>query len=321
MGDMRAMVFAAGLGTRLRPLTDLLPKPAVPFFDRPLAGWTLDALARAGVRQVVANTHHLAEACERELARARPAGMDLLFSREDAILGTGGGLRRAWQLAEEAHGRMADDEVLVVVNGDILFEPDLARLVRLHRERRAIATMAVRETADPWTLGAIEHGPEGLVSSMLRKAPDPSAPAGTRAAMFTGVHVLSRAALERLPAEGCIVRGGYVRWLAEGARVGAVVCEEPWRDLGTPAVYLEAHLDVLAGRLALPGVSPARAWRGTGARISPAAVLDEVVVGAGATVGAVALQRVIVWPGATVEHALSDAIVLPDGRVVQVRGA
>jgi mannose-1-phosphate guanylyltransferase len=315
---MRAMVFAAGLGTRLRPLSDVLPKPVVPFFGLPLAGWTLAHLARAGVRSIVANTHHLAERCEAALAAATPSGVTLRFSREEgAILGTGGGLRRAFRTQEAAEGPMADDDVLVVVNGDILFAPDLGALVAQHRASGALATMALRLVPDPFALGAIELEPDGRVSAMLRRASDARAH-GVRAAMFTGVHVLSRAALEALPEEGCIVRQGYVRWLAQGARIQGVVCDEPWRDLGTPDVYLAAHLDVLRGALALPGVSPGIAWVGPGAELAPEARLDRAVVGAGAHVAGVRLTRVVVWPGARVERDHEDAIVLPDGRVVQV---
>ncbi|GAB4215961.1 MAG: NDP-sugar synthase [Sandaracinaceae bacterium] len=315
---MRAMVFAAGLGTRLRPLTDVLPKPVVPFFGLPLAGWTLAHLRRAGVQSVVANTHHLAARCEEALAAAVPAGLTLRFSREDgAILGTGGGLRRAVEIDEAAQGAMQEDDVLLAVNGDILFAPDVAALIAHHRQSGAMATMALRAVPDPFSLGAIEIAPDGRVVGMLRRAGDPRAP-GVVAAMFTGVHVLSRAAVKALPTRGCIVRQGYERWLAEGAHLQGIVCSEPWRDLGTLRVYLDTHLDVLAGKLALPGVEPGPRWVGPRAEISQGARLDRVVVGAGARVGPVRLSRVVVWPGARVTEDAEDAVVLPEGRIVAV---
>lgn len=315
---MRAMVFGAGLGTRLRPLTELLPKPVVPFFDRPLSGWTIDHLVRAGARSVVVNTHHLADRVEASLrehtARAHPR-LALSFSREDVLLGTGGGLRRAWELEERARGPMSEDEVLVAMNGDILFAPDLEAIVAEHRARRAEATLVLRHTADPFSLGAIEIDPAGRVVSMLAKSATHAA--GT-AAMFTGVHVLSRSVLERLPAEGCVIRQGYRAWLAEGRAVFGTLSEAPWLDLGTPRVYRDAHLEVLRGERALPGIVPSASWLGRDVRVAAGARIEAAVVGADARVGPVRLDRVVVWPGARVAEDVSDAVVLPDGRIVSV---
>jgi mannose-1-phosphate guanylyltransferase len=314
---MRAMVFGAGLGTRLRPLTELLPKPVVPFFGRPLAGWALDHLVAAGASSVVVNTHHLAERVEAALAehvaRAHPS-IPLAFSREPGLLGTGGGLRRAWELEEERRGRMGEDEVLVAMNGDILFAPDLRAVVAEHRARGADATLVLRRTEDPFSLGAIEVDPEGRVVAMLAKST--THPSGT-AAMFTGVHVLSRRALARLPREGCVVRQGYRTWLAEG-RVFGTLSDAAWLDLGTPRVYRDAHLEVLRGRRALPGLEADGSWVAPDATVSRGARLEETVLGPRSSVGARSLTRVVVWPGAHVDSDLSDAIVLPDGRVVLV---
>jgi mannose-1-phosphate guanylyltransferase len=318
---MRAMVFGAGLGTRLRPLTELLPKPVVPFFDRPLSGWTIDHLVRAGARSVVVNTHHLADRVEASLrehtARAHPR-LALSFSREDVLLGTGGGLRRAWELEERARGPMSEDEVLVAMNGDILFAPDLEAIVAEHRARRAEATLVLRHTADPFSLGAIEIDPAGRVVSMLAKSATHAA--GT-AAMFTGVHVLSRSVLERLPAEGCVIRQGYRAWLAEGRAVFGTLSDAPWLDLGTPRVYRDAHLEVLAGERALAGIAPGPAWIAASATVDPGARIVRSVLGAGARVGPVMVERSIVWPGAQLDADLKDAIALPDGRVVSLANA
>jgi NDP-sugar pyrophosphorylase family protein len=312
------MVFGAGLGTRLRPLTELLPKPVVPFFGRPLAGWTVAHLARAGASSVVINTHHLAERVEAALRDDVEAtnGPALAFSREETLLGTGGGLRRAWEIDESLRGAMREDEVLVAVNGDILFAPDVEALVSEHRARRADATLVLRRIEDPFALGAIEITPyDGRVVSMLAKARTHGEGV---AAMFTGMHVLSRRALARLPASGCVIREGYRRWLEEGMTVCGSITDAPWLDLGTPRMYRDAHLDVLAGRRALSGIAPGVRWLGEGAQTEDRTRIVDSVIGIGARVGAVEVTRSVVWPGAVVEDDVRDAIVLPEGRRVPV---
>src|SRR5688572_13255667 len=146
---MRAMVFAAGVGSRLRPLTDRLPKPAVPFFHRPICWYALDHLARTGVNEVVLNAHYLAGELEQALRDApRIGGLEPRIVREAELLGTGGGLRNAVALQSRRLGReLGDDEPFVVTAGDIFFAPDLAGAIALHRRSRAYATMVLR--SDP----------------------------------------------------------------------------------------------------------------------------------------------------------------------------
>ena len=134
---MRAMVLAAGYGLRMRPLTRLVAKPALPVLNRPLLHWTLERLARAGVREVIVNTHHLADTVESAARGARGLGLKVRTVREEPeILGTGGGPRavRDW---------LGKGPVLLV-NGDVLFTMDLRALVARHRARGARATLALR---------------------------------------------------------------------------------------------------------------------------------------------------------------------------------
>lgn len=264
------------------------------------------------------NTHYDAAKVEAAVAAhvaARHGDLALTFSEEASLLGTGGGLRRAWELEERLHGPMTDDDVLVAVNGDISFAPVLAPLIAAHRARGALATLVLREVADPFSLGAIEVDPQGRVVSMLAR--QITTPAG-RAAMFTGVHVLSRAALARLPREGCVIREGYRRWLDEGLAVFGVLSDAPWRDLGTPRVYRDAHLEVLRGEHALPGVEAGANWCDPSATVSPFAELEASVIGGRAQVGPHRLVRSVVWPDTRVSQDLIDAIALPDGRIVFV---
>lgn len=301
------MVFAAGLGTRLRPLTDVLPKPVVPLFHRPLCWFALDHLRRAGVTDVVLNTHHLAQRVEEEVASApRIDGLAVRFAHEGTLLGTGGGVKHAIAVQSRALGReVADDDVVIAFNGDISFAPDLHAAIALHRANGALATMIVREDPDAARFGAIEIDEEHSVRRMLAR------PDGTlRATMFTGVHVLSGRALRELPDEGCIVRRGYVPWLARGARIAAHVERAPWRDLGTPREYLAAHLDVLRGALAWPGLDPAREAVHASATVGASAVLRETTIGARACVAeGVTLERCVVWPRTRVTASARDAVL------------
>lgn len=299
---MRGMVFAAGLGTRLRPLTDELPKPVVPLLNRPLASYSLERLAALGVEEVAINTHHLSEAVVRELSPHVPDGMRARFVHEAVLLGTGGGLRNAM-------AGVADE--VVVMNGDILFWPDLEGAIALHRRLDAIATVVLREDPRARQLGALEIDGEHRVRRMLGKPAEVDG--RLRELMFTGVHVLSARALAELPEEGCIIRKSYRRWIDEGETVAGFVDEGSWRDLGTPAEYLRASVEMLRGELRWPGRA--------GVAVDPSARvhdarLSDVVVGAGARIDpGVQLERAIVWPDTHVGEDASDVILAPHARV------
>lgn len=291
------MVFAAGLGTRLRPLTDVLPKPVVPLMNRPLASFALERLAAAGVTRCVLNTHHLAEEVPRALEGHGPRGMELVFSHEPELLGTGGGLRAALERLGPT------DQPILVMNGDILFWPDLEGAIAHHRSVGAFATMVLRRDPRAARFGAIETDARGCVRRILGRPEHVDAPLRTQ--MFTGVHVLSPEVVAALPETGCVIRRGYERWLADGRTLGGFVDDAPWRDLGTPAEYLSAHLDLLDGTLSWPSVHPAG---------------GDVVLGPGARVDpGVTLRRVVVWPGTRVTEDATDAILAPHARVDAVR--
>lgn len=303
-GDaVRAMILGAGLGTRLRPLTERLPKPAVPFFDRPLAAHGLRLLADAGITDVVVNAHHLGAALEPALRPFVPPGVTLEVVIEATLLGTGGGVRNALSAQSARLGPPGDDEPILLVNGDVLFAPDLRAALAHHRAHDALATMVVRAHPDAQRLGAIEID-GGRVRRILGR---PSAAPPAAAHMFTGVHVLSGRALARLPHAGCIIRQGYVPWLEAGETLAARIETAPFRDCGTLAEYRAAHLDVLRGTVPLALTTDARGWIAPDARVFGSVV--DCVIGSGAEVPAdVRLERCVVWPS-EVARTASNAIL------------
>ncbi len=297
----QAVVLGAGLGTRLRPMTEHLPKPGVPLAHVPVAAHTIAHLVAAGVDAVAVNTHYLAEALEGALPRHVPNGLTLRFSREAQLLGTGGGIRAAWALLDP-------EKPLLVMNGDILFRPDLRRAMAMHQERGALATMIVREHPEAHRLGAIETAADGRVVRLLG-APAQRVPDSVW--MFTGVHLLSPAAFHNLPREGCIVRQAYRHWVDAERPVYAQPSEASFRDVGTHAEYLAAHLDALDGELLAEPVHPS-------ARLGEGAVVTRSWIGAGASVApGVHLHECVVWPATEVRESASRAIIGPFG-VVEV---
>jgi mannose-1-phosphate guanylyltransferase len=314
---MRAMIFAAGQGTRLRPLTNERPKPGVPVANLPLASFALAHLAAAGAERVVINTHHLGDRLPALMAAHVPAGLPVRYVHEARLLGTGGGLRHAAAALLEG---ATDDEVVVVMNGDVVFAPDLLGAIAQHRASGVIATMVVRATPGSDGHGAVEvDAARGLVRRIHRLPVEVDAE--LLPVTFTGVHLLSRRAFEDLPEEGCIVRSAYRRWIDSGRLVGAVLDEAPWRDLGTLREYLDGNLELASGKLRSPYVTPSATGTliAEGAEIHGSARLRECVVGAGAIVAAgVTLERVVVWDGARVTESANDAVITSSG-VVEVR--
>lgn len=307
---MHAFLPGAGLGTRLRPLTDLLPKPLVPLFHRPLVEHALDACHRAGATDFAINTHHLAAEWRHALppvdgppmhgGNGEPAthsswhGQPLALFHEPILLETGGGVKNIepWF----AHG------TLLVHNADIFTTVPLDRLVAAHRASGALVTMALRSTG-PALHVAID--PErGIVTDIRRLLGRHD---GSH--QFTGIYCAERELLDLIPAgEKISVIPAFLE-LARQARLGFVVLDDgAWLDLGTPSTLLDAHLDPPVD----PGVPPIH----HAATIDPAAMLDpHCWVGPGATVAAGAsLSNCLVLPGATVPPGKHAGIIfLPDG--------
>jgi NDP-sugar pyrophosphorylase family protein len=296
---MKAMVLAAGLGERMRPLTLLRAKPVLPVLNRPLLHWTLERLRRAGVSEVVVNLHHLPDTVTAAVGDGRRFGLRVRYSREAEILGTGGGPRAV----RGFFGR----EPFLLVNGDALFSFDLRGLVRRHRASRARATLALRP--NPGGYPAVVTDMRGRILSIRGR---PRAARGA-SSMFAGIHVLDPALLDRLP-EGASDSMGdlYLPLLSEGETLQGVRLRGAWYDLGRPALYRDAQLRLV------PGQARDRVLVDRTARLGPGARLRCSVVGAGARVGPGArVERSVLWDRSVVEAGarLRGSIVTSGGVV------
>jgi mannose-1-phosphate guanylyltransferase len=287
------MVLCAGLGTRLRPLTERVPKPAVPVCGVPLVRYALGLLAGAGIRRALVNLHHLPEAMEAEARAAAAAlGLALAVSREPVIAGTGGALR-------EARPLLAGADAVVVVNGDVLFDVDLGSALVAHAASGALATMVLLAMPAGARYATVELDEGGRVRRIAgRFGPGGE---GLTPWHFPGVHVLSPALLDLVPAapfEADVNRHVYPPLMARGL-VRGVVTTGYWNDLGAPDRYLAANLDVAAGRVPLGrfGLAPPRRVA-PDAVVEPGAVVRDAVLGAGCRVPAGArVERAVLWPG------------------------
>jgi mannose-1-phosphate guanylyltransferase len=245
---MKAMILAAGLGTRLRPLTNDLPKALVELAGRTLLEITIARLRAAGVTEVIVNTHHYADLVH-DFLRTRDFGMRIEISREEILLDTGGGLKLAeWFFREPGLGRWGGDP-FILHNVDILTNIDLAAMLRLHGEQNALAVVATqdRPTSRPLLfdeqcnlcgriIGAGER-------EMVRPVESPTPLA------FNGIHVLSPRIFDLMTEEGAFsIIPTYLRLAAAGESIRCYRADEfYWRDLGRPEHLDQAASDIAAG--------------------------------------------------------------------------
>jgi NDP-sugar pyrophosphorylase family protein len=316
------MILAAGLGTRMRPLTRLLAKPALPVLDRPLLHWTLDALAAAGVDEVAINTHHLPATVRKAVGSGRHWGMTITWSHERTILGTGGGPRRL--------RAFFGDQPCLLVNGDVFFRFDLRKLVARQRRTGARVVLGLIPNADPRRYSAVTLDGRGRIRAIAGRP----RPAAGRPWLFTGIHLIDPALLERLPSgPSDSVRDLYVPLLAEGTRLEGVPLRGAWYDLGAPPLYLASQLAMIRKRvpgrargcLVGPGSAVSRGARvarsviGRASVIEEGAVVEDSVVWPGSRIGSGCVVRGSIVAGATlaVGSHVHDAIVMP-GRGARV---
>lgn len=252
---MKAMVLAAGLGTRLRPLTDQRPKALVEVAGRALLEMTLSRLRSFGIREVIINVHHFADMIVRYLEAHHNFGLRIVISREEVLLDTGGGLKKA------AHFFLEDsrdpEEQFVLYNVDVISNLDLRRMARYHAEHQALATLAVKDRQSSRYLLFDERlqlcgrragsgpNPEGI---------QPSRP--VQALAFSGIHVISPRLFALMTEEGAFsIIDCYLRLAAQGERILAFRADESyWRDLGKPEDVRQAARDLET--FAPPGPAP-----------------------------------------------------------------
>src|SRR5579863_2330272 len=242
---MRAMILAAGLGTRLRPLTNDRPKALVEVAGHTLLEITLRRLQSVGIREVIVNVHHFADVVARYLAENSNFGMRIEISREQTLLDTGGGLKKAaWFFLEDSGN---SDEPFLLHNVDVLSTIDLQRMAQLHCESQALATLAVQDRETSRYLLFDEH--DQLCG---RRAGRDGAPEMVRPALFThplafsGVHVISPRFLSLITEEGAFsIITSYLRLAGQGERIVAFRADNYyWRDLGKPESVARATEDV-----------------------------------------------------------------------------
>jgi mannose-1-phosphate guanylyltransferase len=245
---MKAMVFAAGLGTRLRPLTDHRPKALVEVTGRTLLDIALARLRTFGVAEVIVNVHHHAGMIVDYLAAHRNFGMRIEVSREDLLLDTGGGLKKAaWFFLEGSEGAQ---EPFILHNVDVVSSIDLARMMQFHVEHNALATLAVQDRATSRYLlfdakGRLCGRQAGRDGNAELVCPADS----VQPLAFCGIHIVSPRLLTMLDEDGAFsIIDAYLRLAAQGGTIAAFRADDCyWRDLGRPESLAQLERDVASG--------------------------------------------------------------------------
>lgn len=221
----RAFILGAGLGTRLRPITELVPKPLVPIHGRPLVTHALDHLAKAGVEQVVINTHHAPACWPQTFPSRKYQKLQLQFRYEPVLLDTGGGLKNVEDL-------LLDGGTFWIYNGDILTNLPLQKAWEHHRQSGNLATMVLRSTQEP---RHVSLGKDGRITDVRGKL-------GTGQPgeyLFTGIHLVEPDIFRHiLQVEIQSIIPIYLGLIQKGEKIGGVVIDEgEWSDIGTLSEY------------------------------------------------------------------------------------
>ena len=309
---MKAILLAGGKGTRLRPLTVHTPKPIVPIFNRPFLHYQIDQLRQVSeIDEVILSLNYQPRRIEEIFGEGEELGLRLRYVVEPMPLGTGGAIRYAGDQLTES---------VVVFNGDILTQVDLAAVLRLHRERKAKATIVLTPVENPRAYGLVETEPDGSVRRFLEKPGDDEITCNT---INAGIYVLEPETFDRIPKDTAwsIERSFFPSLIERGETFVAYVYDGYWIDIGTPAKYLQVHRDIMDGRYAAPPFtdpSQPRAWVSPGAKVEDAVELHgPCFVDEGAVIknGARVLPYSVVGRQSHVDEAavVEGAIIWPNG--------
>jgi NDP-sugar pyrophosphorylase family protein len=312
---MKAILLAGGKGTRLRPLTMHTPKPIVPIFERPFLHYQLDLLKQIPeIDEVVLSLNYQPRRIEEIFGDGGETGLSIRYVVEPAPLGTAGAVRYAGESLRES---------VIVFNGDVLTEIDLGAVLRLHRERRARATIVLTPVENPSAYGLVETDPSGNILRFIEKPEPDQISCNT---INAGIYVLEPDTFDRIPKDTpwSIERSFFPSLIERQETFLAYVNHGYWIDIGTPEKYTQVHRDIMDGRFrAVPFAgTPGAAWVSPQARIeegvtieSPCFVDAGTVVRTGASIGP---YTVLGRQCHVEEHAVIDrTIVWANTRVCQ----
>ena len=311
---MKALLLVGGKGTRLRPLTIHTPKSIVPIFNRPFLTYQIDLLKQIPeIDEAILSLNYQPRRIEELFGDGRDLGIKLRYVVEPTPLGTAGAVRYA--------GQSLTDSV-IVVNGDVLAQIDLAAVVALHHQRKALATIVLTPVDNPSAYGLVDTDADGNVRRFLEK-PKPEDMTGNT--INAGIYVLEPSTFDRIPRDTnwSIERSFFPSLIERGETFVSYVSRGYWIDIGTPEKYVKVHRDIMNGLFV---AAPFGAGRRTttivepGARIEPGAELagpvyvdDGAVIKAGARVGPYSVigRQCQIEAGAVVENS----ILWPNTRV------
>src|SRR5215212_15958 len=259
---MKAILLAGGKGTRLRPLTIHTPKPIVPIFNRPFLHYQIDLLKQVPeIDEVILSLNYQPRRIEEIFGDGSDLGITIRYVVEPAPLGTGGAVRYAGDNLTES---------VVVFNGDVLTQIDLAAVIRLHRERQAKATIVLTPVENPTAYGLVETDTAGNITRFLEK---PKPEEITTNNINAGIYILEPDTFDRIPQDVAwsIERSYFPSLIERGETFVGYIYNGYWIDIGTPEKYTQVHRDIMDGRYHTPPFNGATAT----AWISPRARVDE----------------------------------------------
>lgn len=306
---MKAFILAAGFGTRLWPLTEDRTKPAIPFLNRPLIAYTVEYLARYGIRDQIINLHHQPDSIRRALGDGSRFGVSIQYSHEEVILGTSGAIDR---IRDQL---MGDD--FVVINGKIVTDFDLAAAIEAHRMHDAIATLVLKENAarEHFSIVEIDHRswitrfagfPEAISAEAIASPGSSVSTLGSVPLMFTGIQVLSPRIFDYVP-RNCFSHSTvhvYPQAIEKGETVIAHIGKGDWYEMSTLDRYLEASI-IFMGKQGLSRIEGADCRIESGATAENCVLWNNVTIESGASVREAVLGDGVRIPaGVTIERAV-----------------